>query len=94
MPRTLVHYYRLERAIPERIANSAFGITEDAELMAFSKAEGIEYISAWQTLCKSEGCLTRVGPAGSDVLTTDTVHLSEQGARYLIDAISEQLALP
>ena len=58
---------------------------------AFSKSAGVEYISAWHTLCSSEGCMTRVGPAPSDVITTDKVHLSDAGSNFLIERIRASL---
>ena len=94
LPHTLVNYYRLERTIPERLASGVSGPADDDRMMAFSKAEGVEYISAWRTLCNAGGCLTRSGPTASDILATDIVHLSDQGSRYLIGAISDQLSLP
>jgi peptidoglycan/LPS O-acetylase OafA/YrhL len=94
LPHTLVNYYRFRHTIPDRIAMGVSGPANDDRMMAFSKAEGVEYISAWRTLCNSEGCLTRSGPAASDILMTDNVHLSDAGSRYLIDAISDRLSLP
>jgi peptidoglycan/LPS O-acetylase OafA/YrhL len=94
LPHTLVNHYRFLRTIPDRIATGVSGPTDDDRLIAFSNAEGIEYISAWRTLCNADGCLTRSGPAASDILVTDIIHLSDQGSRYLIDAINDRLLLP
>ncbi len=94
LPHTLVNYYRFRHAMPERIATGVSGPTDDDRMAAFATAEGVEYISAWRTLCNSEGCLTRSGPAASDILTTDNVHLSDAGSRYLIEAIKDRLSLP
>lgn len=94
LPHTLVNYYRFRHAMPERIATGVSGPTDDDRMAAFTTAEGVEYISAWRTLCNSEGCLTRSGPAASDILTTDNVHLSDSGSRYLIEAIKDRLSLP
>jgi hypothetical protein len=58
---------------------------------AFSRAAGVEYISAWRTLCNAEGCLTRVGPTANDVVTTDIVHLSDAGSNFLVEAIQGRL---
>jgi len=68
------------------------GPSDDERLRSFSEAAGIEYASAWHALCNAQGCLTHTAP--SHVLVTDNVHLSEQGSRYLIEAMSSQLSLP
>jgi len=94
LPHTLVNYYRFRHTIPDRIATGVSGPADDDRMMAFSKAEGAEYISAWRALCNPEGCLTRSGPAAGDILATDTLHLSDEGSRYLIEAISDRLSLP
>jgi hypothetical protein len=67
------------------------GPQDDARMEAFSKSAGVEYISAWHTLCNSEGCMTRVGPAAIDVITTDRVHLSDAGSNFLIERIRRGL---
>jgi hypothetical protein len=63
----------------------------DERMKAFSKAAGVEYISAWHPLCNSEGCMTRVGPTASEVITTDNVHLSDAGSNFLIEQIKRSL---
>ena len=65
----------------------------DERMKAFSKAAGVEYISAWHPLCNSEGCMTRVGPTASEVITTDNVHLSDAGSNFLIEQIKRSLFL-
>ena len=91
LPHSLVNYYRLRHAIPERITTGMSGPQDDERMEAFSKSAGVEYISAWHTLCNSEGCMTRVGPAPSDVITTDRVHLSDAGSNFLIERIRRSL---
>jgi hypothetical protein len=89
-----VNYYRFRHAIPDRIASGVSGPADDERVKRFSEAEGVEYISAWHTLCNAEGCLTRAGPSASDVLVSDIIHLTNRGSQFLIEAISTQLALP
>jgi hypothetical protein len=86
-----VNFYRLRHAIAERITTGMSGPQDDERMEAFSKSAGVEYISAWHTLCNSEGCMTRVGPAPSDVITTDRVHLSDAGSNFLIERIRRSL---
>ncbi|MCA1457164.1 acyltransferase family protein [Bradyrhizobium sp. BRP22] len=91
LPHTLVNHYRFWHEIPERIAVGVSGIDNDQRMEAFSKAEGVEYISAWHTLCSAAGCLTGLGTDPNQVLITDTVHLSDAGSKYLIRAIGREL---
>jgi SGNH domain (fused to AT3 domains) len=87
LPHSLVNYYRLRHNIAYRIAAGVSGPQGDERMQAFSKAAGVEYISAWHVLCNSDGCLTRVGPAAIDVITSDSVHLSDVGSNFLIKEI-------
>jgi peptidoglycan/LPS O-acetylase OafA/YrhL len=91
LPHSLVNFYRLRHAIPERLSTGMSGPQGDERMEAFSKSAGVEYISAWHTLCNSEGCMTRVGPASRDVITTDRVHLSDAGSSFLIERIMGRL---
>jgi len=92
LPHALVNSYRFLHSIPDRIQ---IGVSEsDSRLEAFSEAVGVDYLSAWNILCNAEGCLTRVGHTADDVLTTDIVHLSVAGSRFLVDAIAARLFEP
>jgi peptidoglycan/LPS O-acetylase OafA/YrhL len=91
LPHTLVNYYRFSHEIPERIAVGVSGLDNDQRMEAFSKAEGIEYISAWHRLCNAAGCLTGIGTDANPVLITDTVHLSDAGSKFFIRAIGKEL---
>jgi peptidoglycan/LPS O-acetylase OafA/YrhL len=91
LPHTLVNRYRFSHDIPQRIAVGVSGLDNDQRMEAFSKAEGIEYISAWQTLCNAAGCLTGIGTGTNQVLITDIVHLSDAGSKFLIRAIGKEL---
>ena len=91
LPHSLVNFYRLRHAIADRITTGMSGPQDDQRVEAFSKSAGVEYISAWHTLCNAEGCMTRVGAAPSDVITTDKIHLSDAGSNFLIDRIRGSL---
>jgi peptidoglycan/LPS O-acetylase OafA/YrhL len=91
LPHSLVNFYRLHHTIADRITTGVSGPEGDDRMRAFSEAAGVEYISAWHPLCNSEGCMTRVGPAASDVITTDNVHLSDAGSNFLIEQIRRSL---
>jgi peptidoglycan/LPS O-acetylase OafA/YrhL len=91
LPLALVNFYRLRHEIADRVATGVTGAGSDEQMEAFSQAAGVEYISAWRTLCNAEGCLTRVGPTANDVVTTDIVHLSDAGSNFLVEAIQGRL---
>jgi peptidoglycan/LPS O-acetylase OafA/YrhL len=91
LPNSLVNAYRFQHVVAERIASGVTGAEMDEQMRAFSQAAGVEYISAWRVLCDAEGCLTRVGSAAEDVVTTDIVHLSDAGSKFLIQQIRGQL---
>jgi hypothetical protein len=91
LPHSLVNFYRFRHVVADRIATGVSGPQNDQRMEAFSKAAGVEYISAWHALCNADGCLTRVGPLASDVIMNDYVHLSDAGSRFLIGAIGDRL---
>ena len=91
LPHALINHYRFSHDLPERISAGMWGPEGDRMMESFSKGAGIEYISARQILCDEAGCLTRLGPSASDVVTTDMVHLSERGAKFLVAAIGRTL---
>ncbi len=91
LPLSLVNYYRLRHAIADRIAAGVSGPNDDERMQDFSGTAGVDYISAWHTLCNADGCLTRAGPAANDVIINDIVHLSDAGSVFLVEAIQDKL---
>jgi lysophospholipase L1-like esterase len=91
LPNSLVNVYRLRHTIADRIVAGVSGPQDDERMEAFSKAAGVEFISAWHTLCTTGGCMTRVGPTANDVITTDIVHLSDAGSNFLGERIARSL---
>jgi peptidoglycan/LPS O-acetylase OafA/YrhL len=94
LPHMLVNAYRFRHRIVDRIAAGVSGPQSDERMAAFSKAAGVEFISAWRALCNLDGCLTRVGPTAKDVVTSDIVHLTDAGSIYLAEAIAADLFSP
>jgi peptidoglycan/LPS O-acetylase OafA/YrhL len=92
LPNSLVNFYRFHHAIADRIPSGVSGPDSDRAMETFSRTAGVEYISAWRALCSSEGCMTSVGPAANEVVTTDIVHLSDAGSNFLVDAIGKSLS--
>jgi peptidoglycan/LPS O-acetylase OafA/YrhL len=63
----------------------------DASLRQTARRLGIRYISSYQVLCNSEGCLTHVNDGGVELATYDYGHLSVGAAEYLVAAIGVNL---
>lgn len=63
----------------------------DKQLAIHAQQAGLHYISAYRLLCNTAGCLTRAGPAPTDITAVDYGHLSPAGARYLVAKIMPQL---
>jgi len=63
----------------------------DASLRQMARRLGIRYISSYETLCNSEGCLTHVDDGGGQLMTYDYGHLSVGAAEYLVAAIRVNL---
>jgi peptidoglycan/LPS O-acetylase OafA/YrhL len=91
LPNTIVNQYRLRHVIPERLSWGVAGEGNDAFMEQVAKAEGVEYISAWRALCNSDGCLATVGNSADGVVTLDIVHLSNNGAIFLVNEIADRL---
>jgi peptidoglycan/LPS O-acetylase OafA/YrhL len=91
VPFMLVNAYRLQHQLPDRIASGVFGSVIDQMMERFTKAEHVEYLSAWKLFCNSDGCMTRIGPLATDVVASDQAHLSNRGSEFLVDAIIDDL---
>jgi hypothetical protein len=91
LPHSLVNFYRFQHTVADRIRSGVFGSDGDKRMEMFSRTAGVEYISAWRTLCDAQGCMTRLGREANEVVTTDNVHLSDAGSGFLIDAIAKDL---
>jgi hypothetical protein len=73
--------------IPERTADGVSSDGYDATMREALVPEGAEFISAWRALCDAGGCLTRIGPDGGDLVSSDQVHLTEKGSVFLVRSI-------
>jgi len=82
LPNEVLRFFLLyHRLIPERLkASGSNGY--DAEMRAALLPRGAEFTSVWDTLCNTDGCLTRVGDEAGDILVSDQVHLTEKGSVF------------
>jgi hypothetical protein len=83
LPPLMMKYGLSENVVPE----------ETGFLEEFKKL-GVTYISIYNTLCNSKGCLTRVGPKPTDLTAIDLGHLSKAGSEYLIAHIADSILKP
>ncbi|MGZ3771936.1 MAG: SGNH hydrolase domain-containing protein [Bdellovibrio sp.] len=65
--------------------------TLDDSLKKSFSAKGIQYLSAIDILCNSDGCMTRTGPSHLDLTAIDYGHLSEAGSVFLINKIAAKI---
>ena len=95
LPQMALNYFRLHhKMLPLRITDRLLGSDTDAALAKFSAENGVEYISAWHAFCDANGCVTRTGSSGADLVAFDADHLTRNGSEFLIRSISQQLFAP
>jgi peptidoglycan/LPS O-acetylase OafA/YrhL len=63
----------------------------DTSLRQRAQRLGVGYISAYELLCNSEGCLTHVNDGVDQLATYDYGHLSVGAAEYLVTAMGVRL---
>lgn len=74
-----------------RFGLEEYRLLEDQYIRTVAASVGVDFISAYNIMCGSDGCLTRVGEDSYNFTTFDNGHLSPQASRYLINHISEDL---
>ena len=92
LPSEVLKYFMLHRRlIPTRSNVAAQSNGYDAVMRARLVPLGAEFISASDTFCNGEGCLTRTGDSAGDITVSDQVHLTEKGSEYLIAAVIDRV---
>jgi peptidoglycan/LPS O-acetylase OafA/YrhL len=87
LPNEVLRYFMLHhRLIPQR-SDRAEADSSGARLREKLVPLGAEFISAWQTMCNADGCLTRTGHTAGDITASDQVHLTEKGSAFLAQSI-------
>jgi peptidoglycan/LPS O-acetylase OafA/YrhL len=87
LPSEVLRYFMLHhRLIPER-SDRAETDSSGPRLREMLVPLGAEFISAWDTMCNTDGCLTRTGDAARDITASDQVHLTEKGSAFLAQSI-------
>ncbi len=84
------HFMLYHRLIPQRSKRAEPDVT-GAAMRAKLVPLGAEYISVWDALCNTDGCLTRIGDAAGDIAASDQVHLTEKGSEFLVHTIIDRV---
>jgi peptidoglycan/LPS O-acetylase OafA/YrhL len=92
LPNEMVRYLMIHhKLMPTRSSERVYEVWNDAKMRSEITQLGGEYISAWDAMCNSDGCLTRVGDKPEDIVTLDQSHLTTSGSIFLIQAIKDQI---
>jgi peptidoglycan/LPS O-acetylase OafA/YrhL len=91
-----VRHYMLQQALlPVRLAGAAASDGKYDDLMREKLLPlGAEFISARDVLCNTDGCLTRLGPAATDIIVFDQVHFTAKGSEFLVGEIIDRVLTP
>ena len=87
----LNYFIKHHEAIPARHFGGVHRSWNDAEMRAFANGLGAEYVSTWDTLCNTDGCLTRLSESPVDLVIFDQSHFSENGSKFFIEANGEKI---
>ena len=97
LPENLLDYYFESGGfaiLPERTwyrSNDAWSAAVESILAPEAAALGIDYIPVRKLLCSDAGCVARIGPNGSELMTYDGGHLSKPGAIFLAGEVIDRL---
>ncbi|MGJ5154434.1 acyltransferase family protein [Bradyrhizobium sp. HKCCYLR1023] len=93
----LEYYRQTGKILPERTwfrSNDEWTRGRDALLRALTRELGIDYISVRDVFCNDEGCLSRIGPGGSQLTAFDAGHLTVPGSIFLASDTLDRLLGP
>jgi peptidoglycan/LPS O-acetylase OafA/YrhL len=91
LPNEVLRYFMLQhRLIPER-STRAEPEGSGAALRERVVPRGAEFISVWDVMCNTDGCLTRIGDKAEDISASDQVHLTEKGSVFLVQSIIDKV---
>jgi peptidoglycan/LPS O-acetylase OafA/YrhL len=91
LPANLLDYYfQTHTLLPERTwfrSNDAWTRPFDDFLEGQTKRVGIDFVSARRLMCNTGGCLTRLGPNGTDLTSFDTGHFTYPASIMLAEEV-------
>ncbi|WP_298873253.1 acyltransferase family protein [uncultured Bradyrhizobium sp.] len=89
LPHEIINHYRFAHELPDWLGTGVSGPAEDELMANFGKSASVDFVSLRKVLCDQRQC--RVRTAAGEVIATDTIHLSSDGARLVVDAIGRDL---
>ena len=87
LPQSLFVHFLTQGDLPQRMLTGLLEKTAglDAEMAQAATRLGVQYVSVYQTLCRSgEGCMTRLDNADQTLTALDYGHLTPQAASFFI----------
>ncbi|MGJ4915147.1 acyltransferase family protein [Bradyrhizobium sp. HKCCYLRH2060] len=90
----LDYYRQTGKILPERTwFRSSDEWTRGREMLlrALAGELGVDYISVRDIFCNDEGCLSRIGPSGSQLTAFDAAHLTVPGSIFLASHTLDRL---
>jgi peptidoglycan/LPS O-acetylase OafA/YrhL len=82
------NFWRTGKAMPERTPFYFDRASADGVLRKIAEELNVEYISARDVFCNSDGCLDRIGDS---LVASDIVHLTKAGSAFLANAIFDKM---
>ncbi len=85
LPQVLYTIFQERNALPKRITR---GLSDrpaaiDAKMRTLARRLGIPYVAPLAVLCNADGCLTRTGAGGNEIIIWDTAHFTRAGSALL-----------
>jgi lysophospholipase L1-like esterase len=88
LPEVVFKYWADFKALPDRIKLSADGYhAMDAEFRKVADSEHVRFVSIFDALCDSDGCLTHTPASRSELLFWDNGHPTVEGANYIVQKL-------
>ncbi|WP_257168458.1 acyltransferase family protein [Bradyrhizobium sp. SRS-191] len=98
LSQNVLEYYRQTgKVLPERTffrSTDEWTRGRDALFRTLTRQLGVDYISVRDVFCNDEGCLSRIGPGGSQLTAFDPGHLTVPGSVYLARHVLDELFAP
>lgn len=95
VPSTIISYYRNYKKLPPQHTTFGVDINEiskiDHELEEFSHAQNITFVSIYQALCNSDGCMLSLGGDIRNITSLDYGHLSKFSSEFVIASVADQI---
>jgi hypothetical protein len=91
LPNEMLRYFMLHHhLIPER-SNGAEPDGSGAALRDRLAPLGAAFISVWDVMCNTDGCLTRIGSNATDITASNEVHLTEKASVFLVQSVIDDV---